>query len=139
MKQMPPLEPVKGTLEILRLPYNSLDFVPYNYFRGFSRLREVDLTSNDICTLPIFAEVAKTLAIIAIGGNKLSTVELSSMNVSFPRLYRLNVQRNKITAFSWEILRHCPWLYFFYISENLLETMDDLSALMHGRKTSVSL
>ena len=139
MKQMPPLEPVKGTLEILRLPYNSLDSVPWNYFRGFSRLREVDLTSNDICTLPVFDEVAETLAVIAIGKNKLSTVELSSMNVSFPRLYRLNVGRNKITAFSWEILRHCPWLYFFYISENLLETMDDLSVLMHGIKTSVSL
>ena len=139
IKQMPPLDPVKGNLEVLRLRYNSLTFIPWDYFQGFTRLKEVDLTSNEIYTLLGLNQIAETLAILAIENNQLTSVGLSSMNVTFSRLYRLNVGKNNITTLSWEILRHFRWLYFFYVNENLLETVDDLSGVMHGRKTSVSL
>ena len=128
---MPPLGPVGSSLKYLNLRSNYLRERAPDFFHGFTRLVSLDLTRNDLSSLPDLSPVAQTLSNFKAANNDITTISPAITNADFSMLFRLNVERNDIKQLA--MFSSWPNLAFLHIDFNLIETLEDMSAMTHGR------
>ena len=130
---MPPLGPVKLSLKYLNLRSNYLRKIATDFFHGFIRLATLDLTRNDLSNLPDLSPVAQTLTNFKAANNDITTISPAITNASFSMLFRLNVERNDIKQLNLVMFSSWPNLALLHIDFNLIETLEDMSLMTHGR------
>ena len=129
IRDMPPLDPVKHTLEILNLRMNELVYIEANYFLGFSRLEILHFSHNCFLAIPNITPLAGILFRFNIERNSVATLKPVLLNASFTKLRYLYVAHNKVSELTPMMIRQWPRLGLLEIENNLLETLGDLSCI----------
>ena len=135
---MPPLGPVKESLETLSLRRNLLDSISNAYFNGFQRLHSIDLAHNRLNAGPNTSPLADILRILYLEQNVISSLSTFLTSTIYSRLSRLNVSNNKLNYLNVEMIILWPNLRFLYVSGNLFQTLGNLSDPNHGTVLQVS-
>ena len=134
LKEMPPLDPVKSTLKHLNLRSNLLRKIEQDFFHGFVQLTSLDFARNHLSSLPDLSPVAQTLSNFKAPYNEIISISPSVTSANFSILFRLDFERNKIKEFNIEMFNSWPNLAFLHIDYNLIETLEDMSTMTHGRR-----
>ena len=127
---MPPLNPVKSTLETLRLGQNHLANVSADYFHDFITLRSIILSNNNFIEIPNIIPLTATLHYFNMGSNKVQSFAPFLSNTTFTEVLTLYMSSNKIRYLSRDMLRCWPKLLILYLSNNLLKSLEDLSGVI---------
>ena len=129
---MPPLNPVKYTLELLSLPVNNLVYIETSYFCGFRRLETLKLSYNHLLVIPDMSPLASTLTRFDIAHNSVLSFKPFLLNATFAELGDIDVSQNNISELTPVMILQWPRLRSLDIEENLLETLSDLSRITRG-------
>ena len=132
LNEMPPLGPVKGNLENLRLSSNCLIVIPPDYFCGFTRLKTISLDNNKFLAVPNITPLIAQLSNPEFGRNNISSFEPFLMRTTFPIMLQLIVNNNKIKYLSRDMISYYPELVILNLRKNLLKSLEDLSGLIRG-------
>ena len=95
----PDLDGAPGTLEILRMTFNRLNYIPNNYFEGCTKLEEVQLQGNQLKSFPSFAPIGSSLITIHLSGNRLNETIPKDAIAMHPNLEKLHLKNNQMPAF----------------------------------------
>ena len=130
LKTMPPLNPLKGTLETLNLDQNDLVNVSSDYFHDFFTLKSVTLSYNNFIEVPNTLPLNTTLQYLYMSRNKVQSFEPSLTNVTFTEVLILHMAYNEIRYLSRDMVRCWPKLLILYLNNNLLKSLEDLSGVI---------
>ena len=131
LKEMPPLSPVKDSMETLELRRNSLSSTSNDYFNDFHKLHTIDLGNNSLEVAPNVSALNDQLKTLKIPFNKIITLD-SLTSAVYPQLFRLDVAGNRLTQLTRSMFSYWPALRYFYLEDNSLKTIENLSPLAHG-------
>ena len=129
---MPPLYPIKYSLEYLDLQHNALMLTEPNYFFGFRRLTALDLSDNIFSAIPDISPLADTLMRLFIMDNVVASRETFLYNSTYTELTSLDVTHNKISEPTPKMISQWPRLAYLNIEYNMLETLEDMSGIIRG-------
>ena len=104
LNEMPPLVPVNGNLDILRLSYNCLIVIPADYFCGFTSLMTISLDYNKLLAVTNITPLMAQLTHLGLGGNKVPSFEPFLMRTTLPTMRQLIVDNNKIKYLSRDMV-----------------------------------
>ena len=90
---MPPLNPVKHTLELLSLPFNDLEYIENSYFMGFRRLQMLILSHNHQMSIPDISPLTSTLTSFDIAHNSVLSLKPLLLNATFVKLGDIDVSQ----------------------------------------------
>ena len=125
LNKVPELAPVKLTLVTLFLSHNHLSIFPNVYFYGFVKLRTLDIDHNHLEAVPILGWLTKTLQILSLRENSITSVDGIVTQMRFRKLHAINIEKNKIIAFDVKILSIMPKLRFINLHRNAITRMED--------------
>ena len=129
---MPPLDPIKSSLEYLDLKHNALMLTEPNCFFGFHRLTALDLSDNIFSAIPDISPLADTLMRLFIMDNVVASLEPFLYNFTYTELTSLVVSRNNIIELTPKMISQWPRLTYLSIEYNMLESLDDMSGIIRG-------
>ena len=136
---MPPLGPVKGNLESLRLSSNCLIAIPTDYFCGFTRLKTISLDNNKFIAIPNVTPLVAQLSHLDLDGNNIPSFEPFMSRTTFPMMLQLIINNNEIKYLSRGMISYWPQLVFLNLRNNLLKTIEDLSGLIRVPSASLKV
>ena len=129
---MPPLSPVKASLETLWLQGNLISAVNNNYFNGFGKIYFINLRRNCLNVCPNVSFPARQLQSLWLSSNKIRSLKPFLTSTVFAELLHLDVSYNEIYTLNFEMISHWPELRVLQIGGNLFTTLGDLSDFMRG-------
>ena len=129
---MPPLIPVKDSLETLWLHKNLIVAIKDTYFNGFKRMISIDLHSNYLNVCPNVSFLAKQLKSLWLAHNKISSLKPFLTSTGFTQLLHLDVSYNEIYMLNLEMISHWPALRYFHINGNLLTSLRNIRDYARG-------
>ena len=125
LNKVPELAPVKLTLVNLFLSHNHLSRFPNDYFHGFVKLRSLNIDNNHLEAVPILGWLTKTLQILSLRENNITSVEGIVTQMRFRKLHAINLEKNKINVFDVKILSTMPKLTYIYLHKNLITHIEN--------------
>ena len=143
----PSLSLIKSTLEVLHLSRNRLNHIPDQYFEGLERLEHLELTGNDLTSVPLdglngisaiylncnelstmpdFGKISTNIQYIFVNDNNIA--ECGALcTTEYPMLNVANVEGNRLQSFPVdELLANSPRIHQLILSDNPLRTMPTL-------------
>jgi hypothetical protein len=126
-----------ANIETLNVAYNNIPANHLNHLQHLTKLKNLDLASNDLITLPEDLSFLKSLEDLNLSSNMFSSnstlIKPQSLIVSMasiPRLKKLNLSRNKFSGFHHEDLTQgaFPNLQELDFSYNRVEDEDMMMA-----------
>ena len=121
----PHLCPVKYFLEAIHLEHNKISTINKNYLEGFTKLKEINLSDNDIITLPDLHWVQHSLSYMRAANNYATSLEAFQTPDIFEQLVFVYMSANNIDDFNVTILRHMPKLTRLLLNANEITHVDD--------------
>ena len=123
--EMPPLDTVKDTIQVLILYGNRITFTPQDYFEGFLVLRELILSQNRLIIFPEVHPVRKTLQMLRISHNNITSISSSIVDNVYPYLTEICLNGNKMVKIPTDVLSAWPNIRYFDIEGNQLSKLDE--------------
>ena len=120
LMSMPPLTPVKNTLEDIVLTYNNISGVPSDYFSGFKKLKCLTMTGNSLCLIPNISPLYNTIINLQLENNKIYSISGGLIRTVYPLLQVLNLDKNALKKFDSEIVTFWPSLKVLSLRYNLI-------------------
>ena len=127
--EMPPLNPVKSILKILRVAHNQITFIPEDYFFAFPKLISLDLAYNSLTSVSQLHPLSATLQMLDLGSNRLQYFPTSFHNTTYTTLSILILRKNKLKECRLDMLNNFPGLNLFDLIENSISFVNDLRHL----------
>ena len=112
LNKVPELAPVKLTLVNSFLSHNHLSRFPNDYFRGFVKLRSLDIDHNHLEAVPILGWLSKTLHMLSLRENSITSVDGIVTQMRFRKLHAISPEKNKSNVLDVKILSTMPKLRF---------------------------
>ena len=125
LTSLPSLCPLKCRLMCLSLNNNNIGLVSNDSFKGFKKLSQINLSSNNLVQLPHLHWIRHSLVTFDASVNDIQSLDMIQSFGIFEALNLFSVTENKIRHFNVSILRHMPKLMRFYITRNELNHIDD--------------
>ena len=120
-------------LKYLTIQRAGLRQLPPDYFNetDMMKMEKLNLEQNQLQSIPDFTITAKNMKTVAFGYNNLTQCEwLFDHNIIWSKLHSISLVHNKIKYLDFtRSHRMWPKLTHFMISNNLLTTLSDLSAV----------
>ena len=126
---MPPLNPIKSTLQTLHLGQNNLFNISADYFHGFINLKYITLYDNNFSLVPNIIPCAATIQYLYMGTNAVQTFEPFLTNTTFTAVLRLRLSDNRIRYLSRDMIRCWPNLLTLHLTNNFLKSLEDLTGV----------
>ena len=127
LNTMPPLDPVKKSLETLYLDYNNISVVPSVYFEGFECLVEVYLQFNYLHTFPDVTPLSRTLITLQLSHNKVQSIPHKFYTTMFLHMQLLRLESNHISEFDYDSISGWPELRNLYVGFNKITSLPDIN------------
>ena len=142
---LPSLGSIKNTLSEINFSYNQISHIPDDYFEEFTRLtkiilvgnllkaftlpehsplRIINLSCNEISTMPDFAAVSETLQTVNLDGNFLDDCG-SLCNGRLPNLEEVRLNGNLFESFPIDEIAHNWNLDVLSLNGNPIHTLMD--------------
>ena len=125
LREMPPLDTVKDTIQVLILYGNRITFIPQDYFEGFLVLRELILSQNRLIIFPEVRPVRNTLHMLRISHNNITSISSSIVDNVYPYLTEICLNGNKMMKIPTDVLSTWPNIRYFDIEGNQLSKLDE--------------
>ena len=123
LRTMPPLAPLKSTLEQLLLFYNNISFVPRNNFLGFRKLHTLNMRGNNLCVIPDITPLRHILIHIQLNGNKLRTISSGLIGIIYSHLKFISLSNNEIHTFDWDMMSFWSAIHGIYLYHNHIASL----------------
>ena len=133
---MPPLAPLKPTLEGLFLSANNISFVPKNYFLGFQKLHTLKMWNNNLCLIPDTTPLRHTIIYVNLGANKIRSISGGLIGTIYPHIKYIHLGYNDIHTFDWEVMSFWPALHFLNLRYNNIVNLPTSYPMSDGRNCS---
>ena len=118
LKSMPPITPVKSSLEKLVLKYNNISFVPSDYFLGFKKLKILSLHDNTLHSVPDVIPLHHTILELDLSSNNIHSLSGVFNSTIYPLLRQLNLGGNMISRVDTAMLSFWPLLRIWNLAKN---------------------
>ena len=118
LKSMPPITPVKSSLEKLVLKYNNISFVPSDYFLGFKKLKILSLRDNTLHAVPDVIPLHHTILELYLTSNNIHSLSGALNGTIYPLLRKLYLGGNMISRVDAYMLSFWPSLRIWDLSGN---------------------
>ena len=123
LRQMPPVvDTVKRTLEVLNLHGNRISTIVVDYFDGFATLTHLQLSENQLKTIPDLKPLRGTLIHLSFSSNCITDISPSLYTNTFASLTSIKLLDNLISNFPCCVFSKWPNLGEFDISYNHLHS-----------------
>ena len=121
LNTMPPLDPVKRSLQRLYLDVNNLISIgPTLYFKGFSHLSEISLQSNSLHTFPDVTPLSHTLSLLFLSYNQIQSIPQNFYMTKFLHISLVRLESNHLSYFDHESISAWPELtHMFFCYNNI--------------------
>ena len=106
LMNMPPLAPVKNTLEQLHLDYNNISRIPHDYFVGFNNLQKLFICCNKLRDVPDITTLHNTLTFLELRENNIMSISGVLNGTTYRQLRYISLGSNIISIL---ILTWCPF------------------------------
>ena len=118
LMMVPPLGPVKNTLEELHLFYNNISSIPWGYFVGFKKLAVLSLGHNSLYEIPDISPLRSTITKLDFEFNKVNSISFGLNWTVYSQLILIRLTGNAIRTFNSDMMSFLPALQLFELSEN---------------------
>ena len=118
LKSMPPITPVKSTLEELFLDYNNISTVPSDYFFGFKKLEILLMQGNTLYSVPNVLPLRPTIINLQLGVNNIHSITGALNGTIYPLLRYLGLGENMISRVNTDMLSFWPSLNRLDLQDN---------------------
>ena len=115
---MPPVIPVKSTLEELVLTDNNISVVPRGYFVGFKTLKRLIMIGNSLSLIPDISPVLNTIIDLQLSQNDINFISGEVIKTVYPLLQSLHLGGNAIKKFDSDMLTFWPSLRILELGDN---------------------
>ena len=117
---MPPVDPIKSTLEHLDLQNNNISIVPTCYFSGFKEFKTLIMNDNSLCLIPDISPLHNTLSNLQLSRNNIKYISGGVVKTVYSLLQILYLGQNTIQKFDSEMLTYWPSLRVLNLRDNLI-------------------
>ena len=132
---MPNLQYVSHSLEYLDLNNNLINSIPHDYFKTFSRLKDIGLESTGLTEMPDFSYLNATLNTINLSNNNMTWCN-SLCEVKYEQLTEVDMKDNQLRYISFpEVLENWPAVSMINLVNNSIENVPDLRNVTTRRKS----
>ena len=125
LTSLPHLYSMKCCLENLEVASNNISRLSKHFFKGFKKLKVINLIDNNLLELPDLHWVQHSVFNLMAKGNKIESLYALQTPGRYTRLEVIVMYKNDIHNFNVSILRHIPKLRNFDLSYNILTHIDD--------------
>ena len=125
LTSLPQLYSLKCCLENLEVASNNISRLSKHFFKGFKKLKVINLIDNNLLELPDLHWVQHSVFNLMAKGNKIESLDALKTPGRYTRLEVIVMYKNDIHNFNVSILRHIPKLRNFDLSYNILTHIDD--------------
>ena len=132
---MPPLEPVKDTLQVLNVHDNNISKISRDYFEGCNALAYLTLSKNKLSSFPDVSPARQTLNLLKISSNVISAISQTITDSTFPYLEEVDISNNEIKMVPCTMLSAWPNIHIINIKYNMLSRLNKC-IFTDGNKTS---
>ena len=110
---------MKSTLKHLKLCWNYIKHISDTYFDACKNIIQVEICCNRLTIIPNMRHISETLRYFSLDDNNISSAQ-PMYATRFPKLYLLNIAKNKISSFCFPPLDFAPSIRWVFISSNNL-------------------
>ena len=135
LRQMPPLHPVKDTLQLLNVHDNNITKISRNYFDGCTALIYLTLSKNKLSSFPDVSPARQTLNLLKISSNAIPAISRTIIDSTFPNLEEVYISCNEIKVVPCGMLSAWPNIHKIDIKYNMLARLNKC-IFTGGNKTS---
>ena len=120
LMSVPPVTPVKSTLEELVLINNNISTVPPRYFSSFKKLKHLSMRSNSLCLIPDISPLHNTIINLDLGRNNIASISGGVIKTVYPLLKFLTLEKNALNKFDSNVMSFWPLLSVLNLRDNLI-------------------
>ena len=124
---MPPLSPVKSTLQTLGLAYNIISQVPQDFFNDFVCLNTLDMRGNILHQIPNVTPLQFSLTSLYLNQNSIDTIQGVLTRNQFPLLQYIQLISNNISRFDLNMVSSWPVLESLSLHDNHISVLPVIS------------
>ena len=124
LRQMPPVNTVKDTLQLLNVRGNAITEIPQRYFEDFTSLKQLFISNNKLMEIPDVSPARCTLQGVKLSFNNITSIPSSLFDHIYPFLTSVWLSRNKIKTIPTGLLSAWPKIQVFGIDRNKLNRID---------------
>ena len=129
LTSLPQLCSLKCCLDNLEVASNSISRLSKHFFKGFKKLRMINLSNNNLIVLPDVHWIQHSVSTIKAMYNGIQSLHALRTSGLYARLQHVTFIGNDIQDFNISILRHMPNLDYFDLNGNKLNHIDDFRNL----------
>ena len=119
----------KSCLTDLNIGYNEISRLSKHYFRGFKKLKKINLTKTNLLVLPDLHWIQHSVSQMIANSNNIQSLGAFQTSGIYTRLRKVYVYDNDIRHFNVSLLLHMPQLDELHLGGNKLTHIDDFRAL----------
>ena len=129
LTSFPQLCSLKCCLVELHIANNNISRLSKHSFKGFKKIKIINLSNNNLHVLPDLHWVKHSLSHLTANENKIQSLDSLQTSGIYRRLQYITVADNDIRHFNISILRHMPKLDYLGLHSNNLTHIDDFRSL----------
>ena len=132
----PPALDYIRNIKHLYLHKNRITIIPKDYFRACHKISIVDISFNQLLSLPEMSHISQTLRGLNLSYNKLKRLDVLARS-NWVNLRILSVNHNDISQIQGDLITKMSSLQIFDIAHNKLQSLPDFCRLVSSWKELV--
>ena len=129
LTSLPQLCPLKCCLVNLLIAHNNITTLSKNFFNGFKKLNNINMTNNNLIVLPDLHWIKHSVFFVDASKTKIESLDALNTPSIYKRLQTIDVGFNAIRTFNISLLHHMPKLRYFNLIGNILNHIDDFRSV----------